>query len=41
MSFKEVNIKDLDENFVKLVADEWMQVGAISARCGVKILLLL
>ena len=28
MSFKEVNIKDLDENFVKLVADEWMLVAA-------------
>lgn len=28
MSFKEINIKDLDENFVKIVADEWMLVSA-------------
>lgn len=28
MCFKEVNIKDLDENFIKLVADEWMLVTA-------------
>lgn len=28
MSFKEVNIKDLDENFIKLVSDEWMLVAA-------------
>ena len=28
MSFKEINIKDLNENFVKLVADEWMLVAA-------------
>ena len=28
MAFKEVNIKDLDENFIKLVSDEWMLVAA-------------
>ena len=28
MSFKEVNIKDLNENFVKAIADEWMLVTA-------------
>lgn len=28
MSFKEINIKDLNENFVKLVVDEWMLVSA-------------
>ncbi len=28
MSFKEMSIKDLDENFVKLIADEWMLVTA-------------
>lgn len=28
MAFKEVNIKDLNENFVKLIADEWMLVSA-------------
>lgn len=26
--FKEINPKDLDENFIKLIADEWMLVSA-------------
>ena len=28
MNFKEVNLKDLKENFVKCIADEWMLVAA-------------
>lgn len=28
MSFKEVNIKDLKENFIKDIADEWMLISA-------------
>ncbi len=28
MSFKEVNIKEIDENLIKLVSDEWMLVTA-------------
>lgn len=28
MAFKEVNIKDLDENFIKIVSDEWMLVAS-------------
>ncbi len=28
MAFKEVNIKDLDENFIKIVSDEWMLISA-------------
>ena len=28
MAFKEVNIKDIDEIFIKLVSDEWMLVAA-------------
>ena len=28
MAFKEVTIKDLDENLVKLISEEWMLVTA-------------
>ena len=28
MSFKEVNIKEINENFIKIVSDEWMLVTA-------------
>lgn len=28
MAFKEINIKDLNENFIKMVSDEWMLVSA-------------
>ena len=28
MAFKEINIKDLDENFIKIVSKEWMLVAA-------------
>lgn len=28
MAFKEVNVRDLNENFIKLIADEWMLVAA-------------
>lgn len=28
MSFKEINIKDVNENFIKAISDEWMLISA-------------